>query len=281
MEDYRIVADSCCEVTPEMMEGLPVSIVPFSMTVDDTVYVDNPDLDPMVFLQAMKDSPNCPKSGCPTPYDYEQAAKGAKHVFMITISGALSGSYESACVAKKNIEAQNPDAKVHVFNSKSASSGETVIFLKLKEYLAQGLSFAEVVEKTQKYVDTMHTLFVLESLDNLIKNGRMSKFSGALAGLLSICPIMGGDREGEIKLYEKALGIKKAINKLIDVIEREAKEFGTKGRTLVVTHCNNRQRAEYIQQKVQERMDFDQVVINETRGLGTMYAFDGGVVIAF
>ncbi len=277
MSRIRIVADSCCDISPELAAGVDVVSVPFSVTIEDRHYIDDAALDVKRFIDDMKSSKTIPRSGCPSPHHYEQAVGDATRAFIITISSRLSASYESACVAKQTIERADPQAKIHILDSKSAVAGETLIFLRLKDCIKQGLEYEEIVEIMDGFVAEMETLIVLESLDNLIKNGRMTKMTGIVATMLNIIPVLRAE-DGEIILYEKARGMKKALTKLVHMIGRFCIDFD---RTLVISHCNNKQRAEYVEKEVLAAYAFQNIVINETRGLGSMYANDGGIVLAF
>ncbi len=281
MEKFRFVVDSCCEVTEDFRGDMDVVKVPFFMTLDGVDHVDDENLDEDAFLKIMADSPNCPKSGCPAPFAFTEQIDPSINTFIITLSSKLSACYESAMKAREEILEKNPNAKIHVFDSLSASSGELNVFLKAKDLIEQGLSFEEIVQKTESYIKNMKTLFVLEDLSILIKNGRMSKVAGAVANLLSICPVMCA-KDGEIEVYQKALGIKKALNKLVTAVgevNKTASDF--KDKILVITHCNNFPRANDVRQKMKAAYDFKDVIINKTKGLSTMYANDGGIIIAF
>lgn len=279
MSNFRVVADSCCEVTRDMIGDMDLKFVPFSMTVDDTVFVDSEDFDNKAFIEAMKNSPNCAKSGCPTPFDFAEKIDPEKQTFIITISGALSGCYESATMARQDVLEKHPEAKIYVFNTKSAAAGEALVFLKIKDCIEEGKSFEEIIEITEAYIKDLQTLFVLGSLDNMVKNGRMSKIAGSVASLLSIHPILMGDRNGEIGILEKCVGRKKALNKLVESVGKMGVSIS--GKRAFVTHCNNPERGMDIKAKLEKMYDFSEVLLVENRGLGTMYANDGGVIVCF
>lgn len=279
MSNFKLVVDSCCEVTKEMIGNIETEFVPFSMTVDDKTFIDDENFEPVPFIEAMKNSANCAKSGCPTPFDFAEKIDPEKETFIITISAALSACYESATMAKHDVEEKHPNAKIHVFNSISAAPGEALVFLKIKECIEAGKSFDEIIEITESYIKDLQTLFVLGSLDNMVKNGRMSKIAGSVASLLSIHPILMGDRNGEIDILEKCIGRKKALNKLVEAVGNLG--VSTAGKTAFVTHCNNLERGLDVKSKLEKLYDFKEVLINENRGLGTMYANDGGIIISF
>lgn len=278
-ENIKIVADSCCEPTPEMIGDQQTAIVPFYLTVCDKEFIDDENLNIKEFLMEMKACPRTPKSACPTPYDFENAVGDAKKSFIITISSNLSGTYDSAVIAAKNIMEKISDTKVHVFNSLSAVAGETLVYLKVKELIEKGIDFDAIAQKIDNFIkNDMNTLILLENVENLVKNGRMSKVAGTIATFLSIQPILYADN-GDILIFDKTIGMKKAVIKLVDSIDKVCKDV--KERTLVITHCNNPERASLVKQKVEEKYNFKKIYVNEAKGLGTLYANDGGVVLAF
>lgn len=279
MSNFKFVVDSCCEVTREMIGGLDVEFVPFSMTVDDTTFIDSEDFDVKALITAMENSTSGAKSGCPTPFDFEQKIDPEAETFIITITGGLSGCYASACKAVENVLEKNPEAKIHVFNTKSAAAGESAVFLRIKDFIEEGKSFEEIVEAGENYISDLQTLFVLGKLDNMVKNGRMSKVAGTVASLMSIHPILMADRGGEVGVKEKCLGRKKAMTKLVEAVGNMG--VSTTGKRAVVSHCNCPERGEEVKAKLEKMYDFSEVLLAPTRGLGTMYADDGGVIVAF
>ena len=125
----------------------------------------------------------------------------------------------------------------------------------------------------------MKTFFILESLDNLMKAGRISKIMGHIASALSIKPIMGGDENGTIKLIEKVRGSKRAFKRLVEVIGEQGEGFEDK--ILGIAHCNALDKAEELKKRIEEKYKFKEIIIVETAGLSTAYANDGGIIIAF
>ncbi len=128
------------------------------------------------------------------------------------------------------------------------------------------------------FINDMKTFFIVENLDTLIKSGRMSRIVGYVASAMSLRPIMEGNR-GEIKLYEKARGSVRAFTRLIDIIGECCTDFAD--RTLVITHCNNERQANFIKSEAQKRYGFKAVQVVSAGGISSMYANEGGVIIAF
>ncbi|MFZ2537921.1 MAG: DegV family protein, partial [Oscillospiraceae bacterium] len=136
-----------------------------------------------------------------------------------------------------------------------------------------------IIETVEEFIKNMKTLFVLENLDNLMKNGRMNKIVVRIATVMQIRPILGSDGEGNIAFYSKAKGTRAAIQKLCDMIGEQCKD--TKNRILAITHCNNEEQAMRLKKMVEDMYSFKEIVVMKTKGLSSMYANEGGVVVAF
>lgn len=273
------MADSSCDLNEELEKKLDISLISFNISVDDKEFIDDKNLDLNGFVKEMKSSPNPIKTSCPSPGDFLEKFKEAKNIFAVTISANLSGTYNSAIVAKDMALKQDPNKFIHVFNSKSASIGETLIALKIDELIKKKLSNLEIVESVEKYISEMKTFFISESLDNLIKNGRISKTKGLLASVLKFKPIMGADDEGNINLVENHRGSKKSFNRLVELIGETIDNFHD--RVLAISHANALDKAVDLKNKIEERYNFKDIIIVETKGLSTAYVNDGGVILSY
>lgn len=275
---YKIVIDSCGELLEQWKEDKRFVSIPFVMTVDGVDIVDDETFDQADFLKRVAASPECPKSACPSPESYREAFAGEEeHVYAVTISGNLSGSYNSAELAKKIMEEEAPEKKIHVFNSCSASIGETLIAMKIIECEEAGLPFEDIVTIVENYIASQNTYFVLENLETLRKNGRLSTVKALVASALKIKPVMGSTPEGFICQLDQARGINKALVKMVDyVVERTA---DCENRILAISHCNCPERAEMLREVLKKRMKLKDIVILNTAGLSSMYANDGGIIL--
>ncbi len=275
---YKIVVDSCCELPEELRSDPHFEIVPLSLEVGDSYRVmDDEHFDQKEFLEQVARSPECPKSACPSPEAYRKACLGdAEHIYMITLSSHLSGSYNSAVLGRELFLEENGEKQIHVVDSESASCGETQIALKLMELEEQGLPFEEIVEEIERFRSDIQTYFVLDNLDTLRKNGRLSAVKAFVASTLSIKPIMAGNH-GVIEQKGQCVGMRKALGRMAEEIVRvlpKAPEY-----VLMISHCNARDRAEQVKKLILEKLQCAKVVILDTRGISSMYANDGGVIV--
>lgn len=275
---YRIIGDSCVDTNEKMEKELELIKVPFSVNIGEKVIVDE-DIDLPMFLEEMNNSPEPTKTAAPSPGGFLSALEGAKEAFIVTISSKLSASYSNAVLAMEMAKEKCKDLQGVVIDSKSAMAGESLAALKIKEFMDLGLSVKEAGERVQQFINNeMQTFFVLETFDNLIKNGRMSLLKGKLAALLHISPIMYGD-DGEIRLLETVRGNKKALRRMVEAIEERVENI--EERILVIAHCNHEERANDVYQMVKERYRFKRIEIAPTTALGGVYSNQGGIVLAF
>lgn len=276
---YRIVVDSCCDLTDENLRAFDAVLAPLRIQVGDIEVVDDLSFDQAYLLKIMKASKIQTKTSCPSPNDYVETFKGADAVFVVTLSDKLSGSYNSAMVAKEMAKTEGVCDFVHVCNSFSAAAAEVLIAYKLKDFIDEALTPEVIAEKIDAYISQQNTMFVLESLDNLIKNGRISNTEGLIANLLSIKPLMAANDEGEIYKMETNRGMKKSLRRLIEEIGKDKRDFSQL--RCCISHCNCPERAEELKEKIQETYNFKEIVVTLTRGISTVYAYDGGVIVAY
>ena len=275
---YKIIGDSCLDLTKDMRKDPCYSMIPLTLMVGERHFVDDETFDQKEFIKVVKEYPECPKSACPSPEMFKEAyCCEEENVFVITLSAALSGSYNSAVLAKSLYEEEYGKKNILVLDSKSASSGQLNIAMYIRELCDQGLEFDEICEKAAAYRDRMNTYFVLESLDTLKKNGRLTGLQAFFATKLNIKPVMGADNGTIIKL-DQARGIQKALQRMAEIAVKEAGT--TKDKRLVIAHCNAPERAQFMKEKLCSMAEFKEVVITDTCGVSTVYANDGGVILA-
>ena len=277
--EYRIIGDSCLDLLKEDRKKEYLCTVPLTIMLDDETFIDDESFNQKMFIEKVANSPNCPKSSCPTPELFMEQFDLADECYVITLSSKLSGSYNSACVAKQLYEEEHEGKKIHIFDSKSASSKQTLIYKKIEELKQKGCTFEEVVEQVETYIADTETMFVLESLEALRKNGRLSKVKALVATALNIKPLMGADSEGNIIQLGQARGVNKALQKLIDSIGEKKQDI--KNRRLVIAHCNCESRAKWVKEQIEKVYEFAEIMIVETAGISTLYASDGGIIVAF
>ena len=278
---FKIIGDSCTDPVPELVNAPEYAMVPLIIRVGNQEYVDNGMLDTEELIARMAASPEGTGTACPAPQWYLDAFEGADEVYVVTLSAELSGSYNSAMQAREICLEEHPEKKIHIFNSHSASAGQSALLIKLFELCRAGLSFEQVIAQADHFIAHLTTLFVLENLDNLRKNGRLNELQALITGTLRIKLVMEGTPAGTIGKLGQALSVRQALSKMADAAAEKAKKHGIEGRTLVISHCNCPDRAIYVRNLLFKKLPFTKVEILRTGGISTVYAGDGGVVVAF
>lgn len=276
---YKIILDSCGELPEELKKDKHFEIVPLGLEVGAYQILDDENFNQKEFLQKVAECKTCPRSSCPSPERYMKAYHtDADNIYVVTLSANLSGSYNSAVLGKNLYHEAHGEKNIHIVDSCSASCGETQIALLAQELEEEGKhTFAEIVERLEKYRDGMHTYFILDNLETLRKNGRLSAVKAIIASTLSIKPVMGANSEGVILQHSQAIGMKKGIQKMVDLIIKEAGNSAEK--RLMITHCNCPERAQYTKEMLEKKADWREIVIMDTAGISSMYANDGGIIV--
>ena len=276
---FKIIVDSCCDLTPAQLHSGDFIPVPLTIHVGDRAIVDDACLDRGDLLYAMRQCPEAPHTACPSPAQYLDAFDcGAEDLYVVTLSALLSGSHNAAAQARALWLEEHPEARVHVFNSCSASAGEVLVALKIQELAQSGMDFTTVVDQVSRYINEMQTYFVLETLDNLRKAGRLTRVQSIVTGALHIKLLMGATPEGEICKKGQAMSVKQALNKMVALMADDLKHVGKR---LSIVHCNCLERAFYVKELAMKQCRFDEILVSDTGGISTMYANDGGIVVAY
>lgn len=274
----KIVGDSSLDTRAQDEQLLPVIKVPFTINLDDSTWVDTRDVDLDGFVTAMKASQQF-QSACPSPNDFLEAYKGKDDVFCITITSKLSGSHNSAELARTLSLEEGPDqGEVVVLDSKSASSGPYLIYRKISEMIDQGSSFQEIKQVMPDFIDQMNTMFISKSLENLRKAGRLSNIKAMIVKALNIVPIMGAV-DGVIEMIDKARGEKRAFETLMNKMEEFAGDLS--GRIVAISHANYESKALELKNMIEQRFKAREVVILRTQALNTLYVDEQGIIISF
>ncbi|WHH60598.1 DegV family protein [Petroclostridium sp. X23] len=274
----KIVADSCCDLNEDIKKEVNIAIAPLTIQLEGMTYRDDQYLDIDRFIKKMRNSKELPKTACPSPQEFIEQYKGEESVFVVTLSSALSGTYKSAMLAKEMFLEDIGNKFIHIFDSLSASVGETLISLKIDEFIKKGHGEPEIVEKVNKYIQDMKTFFMLETLESLVKAGRIHPLVAKVSTVLNIKPIMT-TAEGSIKLHEKVIGAKKAFRRFVEVVGEQGVHLEDK--VLGIAHCNCLDKALAFKEEVLKRYKFKDIIIVKTAGISTVYANEGGLIVVF
>ena len=274
---WKIVADSGCDYRQLATPAIDTTFVsvPLTIQVADQVFIDDASLDIDKMMETMYATSEASKSACPSPDDYLRAFEGAKHIFVVT--GTLSGSQNSAQLAKNLYLEEHPDTQIHVIDSLSAGGEVDLIVEKINDLIDQGLSFEEVVEVITTYQEKTKLLFVLAKVDNLVKNGRLSKLIGTVVGLLNIRMVGEASETGTLELLQKARGAKKSLQAACE----ELLKTGYAGGRIVMAHRSNEKFCQQLSELLREKFPQAEIKIIPTSGLCSFYAEEGGLLMGY
>ena len=277
--EWKVVVDTACDFReiPNKAENVAYERVPFSLQIEDKVFVDNLDLDIDKMMEEMYASSEPARSACPSPEAYLSAYRGAENVIVLTLTGGMSGSYNSAVIAEKMLKEENYNVNIHIINTLSAGGENDLFLLKINELIKEGLSFEEVVAAITKYQENSKLIFVLEKVDNLVKNGRLNKLAAAVVGLLNMRMVGEASSEGTLHLLHKVRGEKKAVSTVVD----EMIKAGYKGGRAVITHRNNESICQKIEEKLKEKFENIEFIVVPTSGICSFYGEEGGILLGY
>lgn len=269
----KIVADSSCDMWE--LNGVDFAVAPMTISTDNKHYVDNQELDVHLMSEDLAKYKGVSHTACPSAGSWLDCYEGYDEVFVVTLTGAMSGTYNSAMTAKGIYEEENENVKVHVFDSLSTGPEMRLLIEKLKEMIEEDLPFEEIVEKGQDYLKHTRLFFALKSLHNFAMNGRVSKAVASAIGVLNISIFATASEEGTIQQISKCRGEKKVVRSMIEHLENA----GYHGGKVRISHANNLKLAHNVRDKILELYPHADIIVYPMGGLCTYYAEIGGLLV--
>ena len=269
----QLIADSSSD-----RPKLPgVKYVPLIISTDEMSFVDNAHLNVNELLDYLAGYKGRSYTACPSVDGWLEAYKGADEIYVVTITGSLSGSYNAAMAARELHLQEHPETKIAVFDSLSTGPEILLILEKLQELTGQGLPFAQVEAQVREYMHRTRLFFSLQSLHNMSQNGRVSKVAAAAVGVLGIRIVGTASPEGTLAQLSKCRGDRKALPELIE----QMKAAGFDGGKVRITHVRNPLLANRFADLVKTTWPGSDVAISESGGLCSYYAESGAILVAF
>lgn len=269
----RIVSDSASDLLK--LEDVDFAVAPLTIITDEKQYIDDATLDVEQMASELKVYKGRSSTACPGIGAWLDAFGDAKEIIVFTITSALSGSYNAACLAKNQYEEEHPERKVFVVDTLSAGAEITLMIDKTAEYVKEGKSFEEVCQLIAEYQKHTKLFFILESLVNFANNGRISPVVAKAVGILGVRIVGEASDKGELGVLDKCRGEKKA---LVSVISN-MKKFGYCGGKVTLGHCANEGVSAKLKEMILSEFPNAQIEIHSLRGLCSFYAEKGGVLI--
>ncbi len=271
----RIVSDSSCDLFD--LKNVELCVAPLKIITAEKEYVDNNDLDVHGMVQDLLSYKGKSSSSCPNMNDWLGAFGDADEVYCVTITATLSGSYNSAMLAKRTYEEAHPGRRVFVLDSLSTGPEMGLILEKIEELITDGKSFDEISGEIKAYSQKTGLLFMLESMKNLANNGRVSPIAAKVAGVLGIRVVGKASDRGDLEQLAKCRGEMRAL----DCIVENLKRLGLKNGRVKISHCFNEKAGKLLAEKIKEEFSRVRVELQNCRGLCSFYAEAGGLLIGF
>lgn len=271
----KIISDSSSNMLS--LSDVEFSSVPLKIMCENTEYTDNCNLNLEEMVNTLRKTSSKTSTSCPNPNDWLEAFGDSENIFAITITSALSGSYNSLMQAKQDYLKSHPKANIYTIDSLSAGPEMFLIIEKIRNCILKGDTFEAICQTLDAYISNTNLLFCLQSLNNLANNGRVSHAAAKIAGILGIRIVGIADEHGELKLLHKCRGEKKSI----ETIFHEMKKAGYSGGSVRIAHCFNLNAANELSSLITKQYPDSDVQIHNCTGLCSYYAEYGGLMIGF
>lgn len=275
MRKFKIVSDSSSDILK--LDNVDYAYAPMKIITAEREFVDDQNLDVDAMANFFNEYKERSQTSCPNPADWLDAFGDADDIICVTITSALSGSYNSACTAKRMYEAENEGKRVFVLDTFSAGPEITLIVRKLEELAEFGMDYEEICDEIQNYVKNTGLVFMLKSLKNFAANGRVSPLVAKLVGFAGICIVGKASDEGTLEPTHKCRGESRSLETLIN----DLKELGLCKGKVSIGHCQNEGAANKLKEKIEATFEKVQVEIHKLRGLCSFYAEKGGLLVGF
>lgn len=272
---FKIVVDSSADKFD--FNDVPIAVAPLKIITDKNEYIDDDNLNVKNMVDDLSEYSGKSSTACPGPMDWLKAFGKSQYIFCITITSSLSGSYNSALIAKNDYEEHHPGCRVCLIDSLSTGPEMRLLVEKISEYIVGGLEFEEISEKIYEYSKSTSLIFMLESMQNLANNGRVSKIAAKAAGILGIRAVGIASDEGTLQLMEKSRGEKKSLYAIIDIM----KKLKFDGGKVRIGYCLNLDVANKLCEHIISEFGACNAEIYPLGGLCSYYAEKGGLIIGF
>ena len=270
----RIIADSSCDLYS--LDYQDFKTVPLTIYTKERSFVDDENLNITEMLDYLASYKDRSYTSCPSIDAFKEAFEGADEIFVMTITSALSGSYNSALNAAQMYKDEHPLAKIAVLDSLSTGAEEILALQKLVKLIKEGKNFETIEEEIRAYLAKSRLFFSFFSIHNLAQNGRVNKTAAGVLNVLNIGVYGTATSEGKIAMTGKARGEKKCLKALFD----QMKEAGYEGGKAIITHTENEEAAQNLKDLVLSSYPDANIQIFPTRGLCSYYMERKGVVIS-
>jgi len=278
----QIMTDSGADLTKALVERYNIKIVPLNVHFGDEQFQSGVDIDIPTFYEKMKDSEELPTTSAPAPYAFYEAYKEVDPetpILMLSLSQELSTTHDNAVAGKNMLLEEEPSRNIVVLNTKTATSGMTLLVDEAGRCVEEGMEFDALVKHMEERIEQTATLIFLRTVENLIKGGRLDRFKGTIAKTLNIKILMKKSDIGTIEVAEKVRGNKKALRRFLEQIGEYTKNFEDK--VIAVSYSTTEEKAISFIHEIKDRYAFKDSILTEMGPLIATHAGEGGYVISF
>lgn len=272
----QLITDSSADLPKELIDKYNISIVPLTISIDGKEYLEGVNITPQEFYEKMNASKELPKTSQPSPSTFADTFKRLSskgQLLCLTMSSQLSGTYQSACIGR-----DISHADVTIFDTLAGSLGHGLLIIKAAKLATEGLSVNKIIEALKECREHINILILLDTLENIVKGGRLDKFKGSIAKILDLKILLEGIN-GKVEISEKVRGKKKFLNRTIEIIGERKKDFSNT--VIGITHVNNPDDVEFLKNEINKRYNPKDVLINYMGATMGTYAGNGGMIISF
>lgn len=277
MSNIKLITDGSCDLPNEIIEKYNISVISLNIFFGEESYIDNVDNDK--FYEKMKNSKELPKTASPSPQRFmEEFICDENEILVISLSSGLSSTYNSALIGKHMYLEENKEKRIEIIDSKTGSMGEGLLVLKAARFIKEGKDIDYIVNEIKKEVENSFTYVALNTIENAVKAGRISSIKGKIAEVLNLKVIVKVD-DGLVKIFDKARGERKCLNKLMNIIEYTG--INTSEKILAIAHANALDKALNLKEMITEKFSFKEIVISQIGSTMGTYTSEGAVLISF
>lgn len=273
--NYKIVADSSSNIFT--FPGVDYACAPLTVITAEKQYPDVPELDVEGMIDDLKTVEGKTSTSCPNVQDWLDTFEGADGIFAVTITSNLSGSYASCVNARDVYLQEHPDARISILDTLSTGPEMVLIMEKLRELMAAGHEFDTVDRLIREYMTHTHLSFVLASLVNFARNGRVSPLVAKMVGVLGIRLVGVASDVGTLEPLHKCRGEKKAM----EALYADMKERGFRGGKVRLAHCRNEAYAAALRDAILADYPECDITVIPCGALCSYYAEEGGLLVGY
>lgn len=279
--NVQIVIDSASDLPKDIQKQYDIEAVPLIVHLDDEDFLDGETIQSKTVYQAMRDGKS-PKTAQATPDSFQKVftdqVEQGKAVVYLGFSSELSGTYQSAVIAKEEVLEQHPNADIYVIDTKAASMGCGLIAYEAAELAHQGADIQDILDAANHYVNNIEHIFTVDDLEYLYRGGRVSRTQAFVGSLLKIKPLLHVE-EGKLVPLEKIRGSKKVLRRMVDLMKERGHDFDQQ--TIAITHGDDEENAQKLKELIQEELNPKNVIVHSIGAAIGAHAGPGTIALFF